>query len=182
MWISANVHWLNLFCRRFLISLSSYLVLSHLDFLTARSIRPVVERRYVARIDYFQVRPLLRRVVFECQEHNLFNSGHANGHFTHRFFFRFVAVEDQCINRIHRIGQTAKRVFVRKFYVADSIEERIIELQRRKKNIASTALSDHDGMDASSSNRPSLDDFKLLFQKSCDDDDVDENMNLGPCV
>ena len=78
------------------------------------------------------------------------------------------AVEDQCINRIHRIGQTAKRVFVRKFYVADSIEERIMELQRRKKNIASSALSDIDKMDASSSSRPSLDDFKLLFQESCD--------------
>mmetsp|Transcript_59417 Transcript_59417/g.145401 ORF Transcript_59417/g.145401 Transcript_59417/m.145401 type:complete len:1326 (-) Transcript_59417:1146-5123(-) len=87
------------------------------------------------------------------------------------------AVEDQCINRIHRIGQTAKRVFVRKFYVADSIEERIMELQRRKKNIASAALSDIDKMDAASSNRPSLDDFKLLFQESGESDgDGDGNM------
>jgi len=52
-----------------------------------------------------------------------------------------------------------------------------MELQRRKKNIASAALSDIDKMDAASSNRPSLDDFKLLFQESGESDgDGDGNM------
>jgi SNF2 family DNA or RNA helicase len=65
-------------------------------------------------------------------------------------------------------------VYVRRFFVADSIEERIIELQRRKKMIASAALCGNDGVDggnASASNRPSLDDFKLLFQENDDDDE-----------
>lgn len=75
------------------------------------------------------------------------------------------AVEDQCIDRIHRIGQSAKKIYVRKFYVADSIEERIIELQKRKKGVAKAAMSDGgasngDGIGA----RPSMDDFKLLFR------------------
>ena len=101
-----------------------------------------------------------------------FQSTHTASSCFHFSFFvgGCAAVEDQCINRIHRIGQTAKRVFVRKFYVTDSIEERIMELQRRKKNIASAALSDIDKMDTTSSNRPSLDDFKLLFQDSCNGD------------
>lgn len=107
--------------------------------------------------------------------HDIFGNGW-------RFFFSFLtwrilfcvvadpwwnaAVEDQCINRIHRIGQTAKRIYVRKFYVENSIEERIMELQRRKKTVASSALCDRGevGVDAASSNRPSLDDFKLLFR------------------
>ena len=43
------------------------------------------------------------------------------------------AIEDQCINRIHRIGQQAKVVRVRKFIVTDSVEEKIVNLQGRKK-------------------------------------------------
>jgi DNA repair protein RAD5 len=75
------------------------------------------------------------------------------------------AVEDQCINRIHRIGQTADKVRVRKFYVADSVEERIIELQKRKKKVATKILRDgKPGLEDSSSARPTLEDFKVLFQ------------------
>ena len=37
-----------------------------------------------------------------------------------------VAIEDQCVNRIHRIGQKAKVVRVRKFVVTDSVEEKIV--------------------------------------------------------
>lgn len=80
-------------------------------------------------------------------------------------------MEQQCIDRIHRIGQQAKEVRVRKFCVANSIEERILELQERKKNIAAAAL--HDVGSASqadpSGSRPSLEDFKLLFEEiKCD--------------
>jgi SNF2 family DNA or RNA helicase len=46
--------------------------------------------------------------------------------------------------------------------VKDSIEERILELQRRKAKIATAALGSP-GSDTSDP-RPSLDDFKLLFQ------------------
>jgi SNF2 family DNA or RNA helicase len=75
------------------------------------------------------------------------------------------AVEDQCVDRIHRIGQTADKVRVRKFYVANSVEERIVELQKRKKNVAAEVLGDTGATGTGeSSARPSLEDFQILFR------------------
>ncbi len=51
------------------------------------------------------------------------------------------AVEDQASDRAHRIGQT-KSVFVYKLIAADTVEERILDLQRRKAELAQIALSD----------------------------------------
>ena len=75
----------------------------------------------------------------------------------------FQAIEDQCINRIHRIGQKAEMVRVRKFVVQDSVEERIVELQRRKKGIANEVYSDINADGTMSSSRLSVEDFKLIF-------------------
>ncbi len=73
-----------------------------------------------------------------------------------------VAIEDQCVNRIHRIGQKAAVVRVRKFVVTDSVEEKIVSLQRKKKGIANEILSERgDGQLAAT--KPTLEDFKLLF-------------------
>jgi SWI/SNF-related matrix-associated actin-dependent regulator of chromatin subfamily A3 len=41
------------------------------------------------------------------------------------------AVEDQAIDRIHRIGQL-KDVHVYKLIVSNSVEERILDLQKKK--------------------------------------------------
>ena len=51
------------------------------------------------------------------------------------------AVEDQASDRAHRIGQT-KPVFVYRLIAADTVEERILELQERKAALASLALSE----------------------------------------
>jgi SNF2 family DNA or RNA helicase len=51
------------------------------------------------------------------------------------------AVEDQASDRAHRIGQT-KSVFVYKLIAADTVEERIVELQERKAALAAIALSE----------------------------------------
>ena len=51
------------------------------------------------------------------------------------------AVEDQASDRAHRIGQT-KSVFVYKMIGADTVEERILELQERKADLAASAFSD----------------------------------------
>ena len=51
-----------------------------------------------------------------------------------------MAIEDQCINRIHRIGQKAECVRVRKFVVEDSVEQKIVKLQMKKKVSDATAL------------------------------------------
>ena len=70
------------------------------------------------------------------------------------------AVEDQASDRAHRIGQT-KSIFVYKLVAADTVEDRILELQERKANLASIALGgpgtepDLDGIE--------LEDLEFLF-------------------
>ena len=51
------------------------------------------------------------------------------------------AVEDQASDRAHRIGQT-KSVFVYKMIAADTVEERILELQQRKAELANLAFTE----------------------------------------
>ena len=55
------------------------------------------------------------------------------------------AAEDQASDRAHRIGQT-KSVFVYKLIAADTVEDRIVELQQRKTDLANIALSDEGDM------------------------------------
>jgi superfamily II DNA or RNA helicase len=52
------------------------------------------------------------------------------------------AAEEQASDRAHRIGQT-KSVFVYKLIAADTVEERILELQQRKAELASIAFAEH---------------------------------------
>jgi SNF2 family DNA or RNA helicase len=54
------------------------------------------------------------------------------------------AVEDQASDRAYRIGQT-KSVFVYKLIAADTVEERILELQERKAALARIAFSEESG-------------------------------------
>jgi SNF2 family DNA or RNA helicase len=54
------------------------------------------------------------------------------------------AVEEQAADRAHRIGQKDP-VFVHRIIAQDTIEERILELQERKRSLASALLSDGDG-------------------------------------
>lgn len=68
------------------------------------------------------------------------------------------AVEEQASDRAHRIGQT-KSVFVYKLIAADTVEERILELQERKAALASIAFSE----DASGLAAIEGDDIEFLF-------------------
>ncbi|OGQ90887.1 MAG: hypothetical protein A2289_09870 [Deltaproteobacteria bacterium RIFOXYA12_FULL_58_15] len=51
------------------------------------------------------------------------------------------AVEDQAADRAHRIGQD-KPVFIHRLIAADTVEERILALQQRKRDLAATAIGD----------------------------------------
>jgi SNF2 domain-containing protein/helicase-like protein len=53
------------------------------------------------------------------------------------------AVEDQAADRAHRIGQEHP-VFVYRLVAKDTVEERILDLQQRKRGIADAALGDAD--------------------------------------
>jgi SNF2 family DNA or RNA helicase len=53
------------------------------------------------------------------------------------------AVEDQAADRAHRIGQT-RPVMVYRLVAKDTVEERILELQERKRAIADAALGEAD--------------------------------------
>ncbi|GAB5379709.1 MAG: DEAD/DEAH box helicase [Aliiglaciecola sp.] len=70
------------------------------------------------------------------------------------------AAENQATDRAHRIGQN-KPVFVYKLVVEGSIEEKILELQSQKSNLAKTLLSDASESDLT---RLTQDHIKMLMR------------------
>ena len=54
------------------------------------------------------------------------------------------AVQQQAIDRTHRIGQT-NNVFAYKMTCKDSIEEKIIQLQERKKELSENLIGNNEG-------------------------------------
>ncbi len=55
------------------------------------------------------------------------------------------AVERQAVDRAHRIGQD-KNVFVYKMIARDTVEEKILELQKRKENLVSQLITTEGGL------------------------------------
>jgi SNF2 family DNA or RNA helicase len=49
-------------------------------------------------------------------------------------------VEEQAIDRVHRIGQT-KPVSVTRFIIKNTVEDKMLHLQSRKRQLAKAALS-----------------------------------------
>jgi non-specific serine/threonine protein kinase len=54
------------------------------------------------------------------------------------------AVEQQAIDRTHRIGQT-KNIFAYRMICKDTIEDKILQLQERKRNLAKDIIADDQG-------------------------------------
>ena len=76
------------------------------------------------------------------------------------------SIEDQAIDRVHRLGQT-RPVVVYRFICADSVEERLLALQERKRNLSNKAIGTH-GSDVNTyqgetSSKLSFDELKSLF-------------------
>ncbi|KAJ3033132.1 hypothetical protein HDV00_006708 [Rhizophlyctis rosea] len=70
------------------------------------------------------------------------------------------AVEDQAIDRVHRIGQMADDVRVVRLAIPGTVEDRILTLQERKRKIAAGALGDGDIQVG----RLSVEELAYLFQ------------------
>eukprot|EP01138_Halocafeteria_seosinensis_P008441 gb/GECG01008626.1/.p1 GENE.gb/GECG01008626.1/~~gb/GECG01008626.1/.p1 ORF type:complete len:1339 (+),score=179.55 gb/GECG01008626.1/:1-4017(+) len=71
------------------------------------------------------------------------------------------SVEDQAINRVHRIGQE-KTIVVKRLICTNTIEERLLRLQEKKAHLANDALTSADSTDLGA-NKLQLEDFMLLF-------------------
>ncbi|KAG8862978.1 DNA helicase rad5 [Tulasnella sp. 330] len=67
------------------------------------------------------------------------------------------AVEEQAIDRVHRIGQD-KTVYVTHFVIAHTIEERILSIQRKKTAIVKSALGGKGKKD-----QEAFDNLKIMF-------------------
>jgi len=68
------------------------------------------------------------------------------------------AVEQQAIDRTHRIGQT-KNIFAYRMICNDTVEDKILKLQDRKRTLAKELISDEEGFVKSLSK----DDIAYLF-------------------
>ncbi|KAI3495285.1 hypothetical protein L1887_37558 [Cichorium endivia] len=69
--------------------------------------------------------------------------------------------EDQAIDRAHRIGQT-RPVTVLRFTVKDTVEDRILALQQKKREMVASAFGDDDN--GGSQTRLTVEDMTYLFQ------------------
>ncbi|GLE00177.1 hypothetical protein PINS_up008904 [Pythium insidiosum] len=74
-------------------------------------------------------------------------------------------VEDQAIDRVHRLGQT-RDVLVRRYVVRETVEDMILQLQQRKARLARHVLvaSNRSGTDDQSSDRLSMEDLLAFFR------------------
>ncbi|XP_033118246.1 helicase-like transcription factor [Anneissia japonica] len=70
------------------------------------------------------------------------------------------AAEEQCFDRCHRLGQT-RDVVITKFIVKDSVEERMIDLQEKKRNLMVGAFGKK--QTAEERQRTRINDIKLLM-------------------
>ncbi|KAF5323139.1 hypothetical protein D9611_009212 [Ephemerocybe angulata] len=80
------------------------------------------------------------------------------------------ALEDQAFDRAHRYGQT-KDVWIYKLKVDGTVEDRILELQEKKRELANAALSG----DKIKNMRLGMDDLLALFRPGRGDDDDDDD-------
>lgn len=80
------------------------------------------------------------------------------------------AVEDQAVDRVHRIGQT-KQVFVTKYKIMDTVENKILQIQERKREIIDGALG-VEGLKTAGRRRLTMRDLMWMLS------DVAENVGM----
>ncbi|KAG6622369.1 DNA repair protein RAD5 [Phytophthora cinnamomi] len=72
-------------------------------------------------------------------------------------------VEDQAVDRVHRLGQT-QDVLVKRYVVKDTVEDMILQLQQRKEKLAKHVLVVAKAPDERRSERLNLDDLRSFFR------------------
>ncbi|CAH0480138.1 unnamed protein product [Peronospora belbahrii] len=72
-------------------------------------------------------------------------------------------VEEQAIDRVHRLGQT-QDVMVKRYVIRDTVEEIILKLQQRKENLAKNVLAIAKAHDEHSTGCLQLDDLYRFFR------------------
>ncbi|CAK5264621.1 unnamed protein product [Mycena citricolor] len=77
------------------------------------------------------------------------------------------ATENQAIDRVHRIGQE-KTVYVKHFIISNTIEGRILQIQKRKTAIVKEAFRGS-GSGSSRSDPESIENLKIMFGEGGDD-------------
>jgi SNF2 family DNA or RNA helicase len=78
-------------------------------------------------------------------------------------------VEEQAIDRVHRLNQTVD-VIVYKLTIAGSVEERIVELQEKKRALAQMAIEGGSAAGGSGAAKLSLEDILSLFKRDAEHD------------
>ena len=76
-------------------------------------------------------------------------------------------IEEQAIDRVHRFGQT-KDVIVYKLLVENSVEERIIQLQDRKRELSKAALGEGAESEKAKTAKLSMKDIMYLFKRDAE--------------
>ena len=74
-------------------------------------------------------------------------------------------MEEQAIDRVHRLNQTLD-VTVYKLTIANTVEERILELQEKKRALANAAI----GGDGKAAGKLSMNDILNLFRRDAEHD------------
>ena len=72
------------------------------------------------------------------------------------------AAEAQAVDRVHRLGQT-REVFTYRFIMKNSFEEKMLELQRKKQNLADLSMN-RGRIDKAEAAKRKLDELKSLFR------------------
>ena len=73
------------------------------------------------------------------------------------------AAEAQAVDRVHRLGQT-RSVTITRFIMSDSFEEKMLELQRKKRDLADLSMNRNTKLDKAEAAKRRLEELRSLFR------------------